>query len=81
MQFAFLPMALFFSPALFLVHYQLNLLGQFWVHTQTIKKLPWIVEAIITTPSHHRVHHGNVYITPFIYPLSVHIFTDKHEGK
>ena len=35
-----------------------NTLYQFWIHTETIKKLPWPIELIFNTPSHHRVHHG-----------------------
>lgn len=56
---AYLPLALFFSPMLFYVHRQVNSVFQFFVHTQTIGKLPWIIEFIFNTPSHHRVHHGN----------------------
>lgn len=37
---------------------QLNLLYQYWIHTEAIAKLPEPVEAILNTPSHHRVHHG-----------------------
>jgi alkylglycerol monooxygenase len=36
----------------------LNTLYQFWIHTETIKKLPRWIELIFNTPSHHRVHHG-----------------------
>lgn len=35
-----------------------NTLYQFWIHTETIGKLPRFVELIFNTPSHHRVHHG-----------------------
>lgn len=35
----------------------LNLLYQFWIHTQTIGKMG-ILEYVLNTPSHHRVHHG-----------------------
>ncbi|MDJ0711316.1 MAG: sterol desaturase family protein [Woeseiaceae bacterium] len=34
-----------------------NLIYQFWVHTQHIKRLGPL-EAILMTPSHHRVHHA-----------------------
>ena len=37
---------------------QLNLLYQYWIHTEAIDKLPKPVEAVFNTPSHHRVHHG-----------------------
>lgn len=36
----------------------LNTVAQFWIHTRFIKRLPAPVEAILNTPSHHRVHHG-----------------------
>jgi alkylglycerol monooxygenase len=36
----------------------LNTLYQFWIHTETINKLPKWFEFIFNTPSHHRVHHG-----------------------
>ena len=35
-----------------------NLLYQYWVHTETIPKLGRF-EAQMNTPSHHRVHHGS----------------------
>jgi len=35
----------------------INLLYQYWIHTDTIRRLgPF--EKILNTPSHHRVHHG-----------------------
>ena len=39
-------------------HFDVNLIWQFWIHTECIKKLPWVVEFLFSTPSHHRVHHG-----------------------
>ncbi len=36
----------------------LNLIYQFWIHTEAIKRLPKWFEAVMNTPSHHRVHHG-----------------------
>jgi len=36
----------------------LNLLYQFWIHTEAIDKCPKWFEAVFNTPSHHRVHHG-----------------------
>jgi len=35
-----------------------NLLYQFWIHTETINRLG-PTEAVLNTPSHHRVHHGS----------------------
>ncbi len=36
----------------------LNLVYQFWIHTEQVGRLPRPVEAVMNTPSHHRVHHG-----------------------
>ena len=35
-----------------------NLLYQFWIHTETIRRLGRL-EQLLNTPSHHRVHHGS----------------------
>jgi hypothetical protein len=35
----------------------LNTLYQFWIHTETVGRLGPL-EAVLNTPSHHRVHHG-----------------------
>lgn len=35
-----------------------NLIYQFWVHTRHIHRLPSWFEALMVTPSHHRVHHA-----------------------
>ena len=37
---------------------QLNLLYQYWIHTEAIDRLPALAERVLNTPSHHRVHHG-----------------------
>jgi sterol desaturase/sphingolipid hydroxylase (fatty acid hydroxylase superfamily) len=52
------PLALVgFDPAMMLTVSGINLLYQFWVHTELIDKLgPF--EQVMNTPSHHRVHHG-----------------------
>jgi len=47
-----------FHPALALFVGGLNLIYQFWIHTEAIGRLPRWFEAIMNTPSHHRVHHG-----------------------
>jgi sterol desaturase/sphingolipid hydroxylase (fatty acid hydroxylase superfamily) len=39
--------------------FSLNLIYQFWVHTETIPKLWRPVELVLNTPSHHRVHHAS----------------------
>lgn len=55
----FLPAALLgFPPAAIVTVYAINLLYQFWIHTERIGRLPGWFEAIFNTPSHHRVHHG-----------------------
>jgi sterol desaturase/sphingolipid hydroxylase (fatty acid hydroxylase superfamily) len=36
-----------------------NLLYQFWIHTERIERMPRWFEAVMNTPSHHRVHHGS----------------------
>lgn len=36
---------------------QVHVLYQFWVHTCSVDRLPGWVEAVMVTPSHHRVHH------------------------
>ena len=40
------------------ISFGLNLFYQFWIHTELVGKLPRPVEAVLNTPSHHRVHHG-----------------------
>ena len=47
-----------FPPALVLFCVGLNLVYQFWIHTETVRRLPWGLESVLNTPSHHRVHHG-----------------------
>lgn len=37
---------------------QINLLYQYWIHTDTIGRLGRF-EAVLNTPSHHRAHHGS----------------------
>lgn len=48
-----------FHPAMILLQMSVSLLYQFWIHTEAIDKLPKWFEAIMNTPSHHRVHHGS----------------------
>ena len=55
----FIPIALMgFDPFVFFICNQIEVLYQFWIHTELIKKLPRPIEYIFTTPSHHRVHHA-----------------------
>jgi len=47
-----------FHPAFIAFIYGFNLVYQFWIHTETIDKMPGWFEAVMNTPSHHRVHHA-----------------------
>ena len=38
--------------------FSVNLIYQFWVHTEAIGRLPGPIELVFNTPSHHRVHHA-----------------------
>ncbi len=48
-----------FHPIWILFMQQVSLIYQFWIHTETINKMPLVIELIFNTPSHHRVHHGS----------------------
>jgi sterol desaturase/sphingolipid hydroxylase (fatty acid hydroxylase superfamily) len=48
-----------FDVGMILAMIGLNLIYQFWVHTQAVDRLPGWVELIFNTPSHHRVHHAS----------------------
>ena len=53
----YLPLAFIgFNPLQFMVHSQLNLIYQYWVHSEQIGYLGPL-ELIFNTPSHHRMHH------------------------
>jgi len=60
LSFAFrLPLALAgFEPGMILVCGALGLIYQFWIHTEVIGRMPRWFEAVMNTPSHHRVHHA-----------------------
>ncbi len=47
-----------FPPAMIFFVSGLNLIYQFWIHTEAIDKCPRWFEAVMNTPSHHRVHHA-----------------------
>lgn len=56
--FFYMPLAILgFKTIDFVLIIGLNLIYQFWIHTETIDKMGWF-EIIFNTPSHHRVHHG-----------------------
>jgi sterol desaturase/sphingolipid hydroxylase (fatty acid hydroxylase superfamily) len=45
-------------PWLVFLSFSINLIYQFWIHTERIDRLWRPIEFIFNTPSHHRVHHG-----------------------
>ena len=60
----YLPLFLLGMPfEVFLTANALDLIYQFWVHTQHIGKLGWL-DRVFVTPSNHRVHHAQneIYI-------------------
>lgn len=48
-----------FHPGMIMLQMSISLLYQFWIHTETIDKMPSWFESVMSTPSHHRVHHGS----------------------
>lgn len=56
----FLPLPLLgFPPLVFGVAAAIQTIGQFWIHTKLVSRLPKFLEYILNTPSHHRVHHSS----------------------
>jgi sterol desaturase/sphingolipid hydroxylase (fatty acid hydroxylase superfamily) len=54
-----IPLALAgFHPVMLAACGGINLIYQFWIHTEVIGKCPRWFEAVMNTPSHHRVHHA-----------------------
>ncbi len=47
-----------FHPAMVAFVGGVNLIYQFWIHTEAIDRFPRWFEAVMNTPSHHRVHHA-----------------------
>lgn len=47
-----------FHPLMIMFMMQLNLIYQYWPHTELIPKLGWF-DRIFNSPSNHRVHHGS----------------------
>jgi sterol desaturase/sphingolipid hydroxylase (fatty acid hydroxylase superfamily) len=47
-----------FAPWMVLLAQSWSLIYQFWIHTERVRRLPRWAEAVLNTPSHHRVHHG-----------------------
>ena len=55
----YLPMAVLgIHPVLIVTVGAFNTLYQFWIHTKAIGRMGPL-EAVLNTPSHHRVHHGS----------------------
>ena len=54
----YLPMAFFVPPPIAMVHTELNLIYQFWIHTEVVKDIGPL-EYVLNTAKHHRVHHGS----------------------
>jgi hypothetical protein len=48
-----------FHPMMVLSMQAISLIYQFWIHTEAINKLPFFLEWVLNTPSHHRVHHSS----------------------
>jgi len=46
-----------FPPKLIPLMGQINLIYQFWLHTQLVPPFPKCVERVINTPALHRIHH------------------------
>jgi sterol desaturase/sphingolipid hydroxylase (fatty acid hydroxylase superfamily) len=56
----YLPLiALGVHPAALAFCSSVNLVYQFWIHTERVDKLPRPLEFVLNTPSHHRVHHAS----------------------
>ena len=54
-----LPLILLgFHPGMIAIAGGFNLIYQFWIHTEAIDRMPRWFEAVMNTPSHHRVHHA-----------------------
>ncbi|MCB1626749.1 MAG: sterol desaturase family protein [Xanthomonadales bacterium] len=54
----YLPMALLgFPPLVFVVVGLIDLLYQYWIHTEQIGRLGWF-DRVFASPSNHRVHHA-----------------------
>ncbi|PAX07384.1 sterol desaturase family protein [Sphingomonas lenta] len=47
-----------FPPAMVFFVAALNLVYQFWIHTEAVGRMLRWFEAVMNTPSHHRVHHA-----------------------
>lgn len=55
--YTYFPLAVAIPPQVFLVHYQLVIIYQYWLHLEMIPPLG-ALEYVLNTPSLHKVHHG-----------------------
>jgi sterol desaturase/sphingolipid hydroxylase (fatty acid hydroxylase superfamily) len=54
----YLPMAVVgIPPQVFVVAALIDLLYQYWIHTEHVGRLGWL-DRVVATPSNHRVHHA-----------------------
>jgi alkylglycerol monooxygenase len=54
----YLPLAIVgIPPALFAIAALIDLLYQYWIHTEHVRRLGWL-DRVLATPSNHRVHHA-----------------------
>lgn len=55
----YVPLAVLGVPwTMFVTCNAINLVYQFWIHTRAVGRMGTFTEAVMNTPSHHRVHHG-----------------------
>ena len=47
------------EPGMVMLMKSIEVIYQFWLHTEAINKMPKWFETVFNTPSHHRVHHGS----------------------
>jgi sterol desaturase/sphingolipid hydroxylase (fatty acid hydroxylase superfamily) len=47
-----------FTPYMIFVMQALSLIYQFWIHTELVRSVG-LLEGVLNTPSHHRVHHAS----------------------
>jgi len=55
---AWMPLA-GFPPEMMVYVKSVSTIYQFFLHTETVKRLPRWIEFVFNTPSHHRVHHSS----------------------
>lgn len=77
----FVPVVLIgFNPLMFFTIHQIGVLYQFWQHTDLIPPMPKWFEAIMVTPTNHKVHHGKNEQYIDVNYGSMFIFWDKLFG-